>query len=225
MKNVKFGIKSLPSHLRPREKLAEKGPEALADFELLAILLRTGYAGHDVISVSKDILKKYPLKKLYDLSPNEIIAIKGIGLSRGSTISAAIELAKRIFSIEASVSITKPEDVVNLVSEIRNKKREHMIALYLDARNRLIKKHTISIGLLNASLIHPRETFMEAIACNAASVILAHNHPSGSVEPSEEDVAVTKRLIEAGKILGIEISDHIIVSGFGYVSMKERGEI
>ncbi|OGK19014.1 hypothetical protein A3D80_03490 [Candidatus Roizmanbacteria bacterium RIFCSPHIGHO2_02_FULL_40_13b] len=218
-------IKDLPHSSQPREKLFEKGPRALHDFELLAILLRTGYKGQNVISVAKRILKTLSFMDIAAMDPKEIAKLKGVGTSRASIISASLEIAKRIFKNDPSIKITTPGDVIKVVGDIRHKKKEHFVALYLDARNQLITTETISIGTLNASIVHPRDVFAPALKHNAASIIIVHNHPSGDPEPSHDDELVTKRIIEAGKILGIEMADHIIVSSSKYVSFKEKGQI
>ena len=159
------------------------------------------------------------------MDPKEIAKLKGVGTSRASIISASLEIAKRIFKNDPSIKITTPGDVIKVVGDIRHKKKEHFVALYLDARNQLITTETISIGTLNASIVHPRDVFAPALKHNAASIIIVHNHPSGDPEPSHDDELVTKRIIEAGKILGIEMADHIIVSSSKYVSFKEKGQI
>lgn len=216
-------IKDLPKFKRPREKLFEKGPDALKDYELLAILLRTGYQGKSALEVAKRILRTTKLKGLPALSPQELSKLKGVGKSRASTISAAIAFSRRIFNIDKNTTITTPEDVAKVTSFLRNKKREYLVVLCLNARNQLIKKHTISLGTLTDNLVHPREVFIPAIKNHAAEVIIVHNHPSGNLEYTSEDVEVTRRLVEAGDILGIEVQDHIIVSKNGYVSLKNKG--
>lgn len=216
-------IKDLPKFKRPREKLFEKGPDALKDHELLAILLRTGYQGKSALEVAKRILKTIKFEKLSQLSLGELSKIKGVGKSRAAIIIAGIELSKRMFKVESNVIIKTPEDVVKVVSYLRNKKREYLVALYLNARNQLIKSKTISIGTLNESLVHPREVFAPAIKNHAASVILVHNHPSNSLKPSNQDIKITKNISQAGNILGIEVVDHIILAKIGKTSLKEKG--
>jgi DNA repair protein RadC len=217
-------IKNLPKHKQPREKLMEKGAENLRDSELMAILLRTGTKGKDVIKVSREVLRKNPTKNLLALNFKDLAKIKGIGSGKACLLLAAFELTKRALEVEDNnlPTIISAKDAVAQLQELRNVKKEHFVVLYLNARNQLIHKETVSIGTLNASLIHPREVFKSAIDCLAASVILAHNHPSGSAEPSEDDLEVTKRLKEAGKILGIEVLDHVIVTKNAYFSLKEK---
>jgi len=209
---------------RPREKLAQSGPSALKDEELLAIILRTGYKGKNVLELSRDILKKYPGDTLVDAAFSELALIKGVGSSKAAVIIAAIELIRRLVcKTEEMVIIKTPEDAYRYVPEIRKANKEKLVVIYLNTRNSVLKRETISIGSLNANIVHPREVFKPAIACSAASVILVHNHPSGDTTASDEDIEVTKRIIEAGKIVGIEVLDHIIVSNRNYKSMKEEG--
>ena len=217
-------IKNLAKHEMPREKMIEKGVENLKDYELMAILLRTGVAGKNVLEVSKQILKKFPTEKLLALDLKSLSKIKGIGTGKACLLLSAFELTKRALAVEDNClpTINSAREAVAQLQELRTVKREHLVALYLDARNQLIHKENISIGTLNSSLVHPREVFKSAVDCLAASIILAHNHPSGDTEPSDNDIATTNRLKEAGKIMGIEILDHIIITKNGYCSLKER---
>ena len=217
-------IKNISKHEMPREKLMEKGPTGLKDYELMAILIRTGISGKDVLQVSREILKKFPTKKLLALDFKEISKIKGIGPAKACLFLAAFELTKRALEVEDNnlPTISCAKDAVAQLQELRTDKKEHYVALYLNARNQLIHKETISIGTLNASLIHPREVFKSAIDHLAASILIAHNHPSGDCQPSDDDLEVTKRLKEAGNILGIEVVDHVIVTGDGFASLKEQ---
>lgn len=216
-------IKDLPRHEMPREKLIEKGVKNLRDVELMAILLRTGIEGKNVLKVSGEILSKFPKKKLLSLDFEKLSKIKGIGPGKACLLLAAFELTKRALEVEDNnlPSINSAKDAVAQLQELRTAKKEHFIVLYLNARNQLAHKETVSIGTLNANLVHPREVFKPAIDCLAASVIIAHNHPSDDANPSDEDVEMTKRLKESGKILGIEILDHITVTKNTYYSLKE----
>lgn len=214
-------LKQLYKVDRPREKLEMKGPQALRDEELLAIILRTGYKGKSVLEVAKEILKKYRGEKLASSSLETLRKIKGVGLSRAASLIAAFELTKRILNNSTLPKIEKPEDVLAQVTYLRDKKKEYFVALYLNARNQLIHKETISIGSLNASLVHPREVFQPAIVLSAASIILVHNHPSGDCQPSEDDLELTKKLIQAGEIIGIEILDHLVLSREIFLSLKQ----
>jgi DNA repair protein RadC len=220
-------IKDLARHQMPREKLIERGVENLKDFELLAILLRTGRKGKTVLEVSREILKKYPIKKLLKLNYQEISKIKGIGSAKACEILASFELTKRALEIEDGIlpKINSAKEAVAQLQELRKMKKEHFVALYLNARNELVYKETVSIGILNASLIHPREVFKPAIDKLAVSVIIAHNHPSGDTKPSEDDIEITKRLKKAGEILGVEVLDHIIITEGSFFSLKKEGEM
>lgn len=207
-------IKNLPKHEQPREKLIEKGPENLRDTELMAILLGTGIEGKDVMKVSTEILSKYPKKKLLALDYEKLSKIKGIGPAKACLLLAAFELTKRALEVEDNnlPKIESAKEAVAQLQELRTAKKEHFIALYLNARNQLVHKEIISIGTLDTGLVHPREVFKPALDSLAVSVIVAHNHPSGSLEPSSEDIEITRRLVHAGKILGISVIDHIIMT-------------
>ena len=216
-----MSIKNLAKHEQPREKLIEKGPENLRDSELMAILLRTGIEGKDVIKVSNDILSKFPKKKLLALDYKELAKIKGIGPGKACLLLAAFELTKRALEVEDNnlPTINTAKEAVAQLQELRTAKKEHFVVLYLNARNQLVCKETISVGTLNASLVHPREVFYPAIEHLAASIIIAHNHPSGETEPSEADIMLTGRLKDAGKLLGIEVADHIIITNLDFKSI------
>ena len=220
-------IKDIPKFERPREKLIKKGAQALHKKELLAIILRTGIKGKNVLQVAQDILSKYGDKKLINVSYKELRNMRGVGPSKAAQVIAAIELGKRLYKekVEKEIFINSPEDVLKEVSHIRENKKENFVVLYLDARNKLIYKETVSIGTLNTSLVHPREVFEPAVRNLAVQIILAHNHPSGDPKPSKDDLAITKRLTETGKILGIEVIDHIIVTGNDFTSLRNRGNI
>lgn len=215
-------IKDLPKHEMPREKLIEKGSANLKNSELLAILLRSGIAGKNVIEVAESILQKYPMKKLLALDYETLSKINGIGAGKACSLLAAFELTKRALDKEDNglPAINSAGDAAAHLTELRTAKKEHFAVLYLNARNQLIHKETISIGTLNANLVHPREVFKPAIEHLAASIIVAHNHPSGDCEPSAADLDLTERLIEAGKLLGIELVDHIIITSGKYFCIK-----
>jgi len=209
-----YKIKDLPKVERPREKLISKGPENLKDEELLAILLRTGREGKNVLDLAKQILNKFSKKRFFKMKYEDLIKIDGIDQSKACTILAAQELVQRALQVrdESLPQIKSIQDVLAQAVYMRDKTREHLMALYLNARNEMVYKKPMFVGTLNANLVHPREIFNEALKQNAASVILVHNHPSGNPEPSEDDLAITKRLIEAGKIMGIDVLDHIIIA-------------
>ena len=217
-------IKDLPKFDRPREKLAKYGPEFLRDEELLAILLRTGTEGKNVLKIAKEILSKFSKKRLLSLTFDQLKQIKGIGPAKACTILAAQELIKRALKIgEATLPIIRStKDVIAQAVYMRDKTREHLMVIFLNARNEMIYKKPMFIGTLNANLVHPREIFQEALKQNAASVILVHNHPSGDPDPSEDDLTITKRIVEAGKIMGIDILDHVIITRNKVFSFKEK---
>jgi DNA repair protein RadC len=217
-------IKDLPAHKRPREKLAALGAENLSDKELLAILLRTGRTGKSALDLAGDILAKGGMKNLLNFKFNDFSRIKGLDKGKAAAIMAAFELAKR--ALEKSDNnlpmICSARAAAESLSEIAASKKENLAVLYLNARNELVKKEIISIGTIDASLVHPREVFEPALRYLASRVIVAHNHPSGNLEPSEEDIKTTKRLLRAGDILGIEVLDHLIITAKGFISLKEK---
>lgn len=217
-------IKDLPKIERPREKLIQKGPQNLKDEELLAILLGTGVEGKNVIEVAKQILNKYTKKRLLKLTYSDLSQTKGIGPAKACTILAATELVKRSLEIgeETLPIISSAKDVIAQAVYMRDKSREHLMAIFLNARNEMIYKKPMFIGTLSANLVHPREIFQEALKQNAAAVVLAHNHPSGDAEPSEADLEITKRIQEAGKIMGIEVLDHVIITKNTSFSFKNE---
>jgi len=208
----------------PREKLEKTGVSSLKDEELLAIILGTGYKGKNVLQLAKEILKQYPADDFIRIPLSKLKSIKGIGTAKASVIAAAVELVKR--GIDKNIiSIKKPTDVLPYIADIKARHKEYFIVFYLNARNEILKREFVSVGILTASLVHPREVFSPAIAHSAASVIFVHNHPSGDSTPSEEDLKLTKRLVTAGEILGIEVLDHIIVTKTDFLSMKAKNLI
>ena len=206
---------------KPREKLIKKGANALKDYELLAILLGSGVQGKDVIKLSQEIIKLFE-DDFENLNLEKLLCIHGLGQAKASQILSSIELSRR-YLIKQNKKITSAKDVYEELKEYHNKKQEYFLALYLDGANHLIQTKIITIGILNQSLVHPREVFSYAIEKRCASIIVAHNHPSGILEASNEDINVTKRLKESGKILGIELLDHLIITNDGFVSLKEEG--
>jgi len=223
-----FTIHDLPISERPRERLQKLGIEALSAQEILALILGRGVAGESVMVTAQRLLSRFgSLKGIAGASVEELSQVKGIGVAKGSQIKAAFELANRVegYSEAGNQPLVKtPEDVVGLVrGRLKGKKKEHFLALLLDTRNQLIKVAEISVGSLDSSLVHPREVFKEAISATAASVIFAHNHPSGDPTASEDDIKLTKRLAEAGEIVGIDVLDHIIISDRNYLSLKREG--
>ena len=217
----------LPLSERPRERLSKLGSEALSSQEILALILGRGIKGESVIVTAQKLLTKFGnLKNLASASVEELTQIRGIGPAKAAQIKATFELSKRLenFSAEApKITVKSPEDVIKTArSQLKGKKKEHFLVLCLDTRNHLIKTNTVSIGGLDCSIVHPREVFKDAISSSAASVIFIHNHPSGDPTPSEDDIKMTKRLIEAGEIIGIEVLDHIIICDNEHLSMKAK---
>ena len=206
-------IKEIALEQRPRERLKTKGLDNLNDSELLAIILQHGTTGENVIDLSHRLIASFGLEKLNSLSLSELMKIKGIKLGKASKLIAAFELSKRVNSGKICEKIVKnPSDIAtHYMEKLRDLKKEHFIAVFLDSKNKIIKDEVISIGTLNSSLVHPREVFKEAIKNSANSVILVHNHPSGNVEPSDEDYRVNKVLVEAGELVGIKVLDHLII--------------
>ena len=215
-------IQDLEDINKPREKLYKRGVESLKDYELLAVLLGSGVKGKDVISLSKEIIKILE-NNFTSITLEMLISIHGLGKAKASQILSSIELSKRYLNEKQKPRISSSRDVYEELIPYKDKQQEYFLALYLDGANHLINTEVISIGTLNQSLVHPREVFSYAIEKRCASIILAHNHPSGTLEASLSDINVTKRLQESGKILGIEILDHVIFTKSGFYSFKEEG--
>ncbi|QDP42171.1 RadC family protein [Radiobacillus deserti] len=220
-------LKDVPKQDRPRERLLALGPKTLSNQELLAILLGTGNKEESVVELAQRILMHFEgLVLLKDCTIEELTAIKGIGTAKGVLILSAIELGKRMhqYKAEDRYVIRSPEDGAEFVmEEMRDLNQEHFVCIFLDTKNQVIHRQTIFIGSLNASIVHPREVFREAVKRSAASIICAHNHPSGDPSPSQEDIHVTKRLVECGKMIGIELLDHLVIGDRKFVSLKEKG--
>jgi len=228
-KDSSFTVRDLPRQERPRERLQKFGPEALSAQELLALVIGRGIPKKSVMSIAQELLVRFGnVRAISHATIEELSQIKGIGLAKAAQIKACFELGKRE-ELEPELKnfdIKDPEAVVKAIrASIRDKAKEHFKLILLNPRNKIIGISTISIGILNASLVHPREVFKDAIMHTAASVVLAHNHPSGDPEPSEDDIKITKKLVESGKILGIEVLDHIIIGKNNFCSFKERGLI
>lgn len=203
---------------RPREKLARYGTARLSDLELLMAIIGSGNARADVGKIAREVLKIL-CQKGGDVSYDDLRSVVGLGEAKIPVVLASLELARRYLLDSDQPIIDSPEKAVELLADIRDKKQEYFVCLTLDGANRLIAKRVVTIGTLTASLVHPREVFADAIVDRAASIIVAHNHPSGSLRPSEADVAVTRRLQEAGELLGIILGDHLIVTAQGYKSI------
>lgn len=215
-------IKDILPNDRPREKLKLKGPESLSDFELLQALIGSGNKQANVSNIAKEILKiikQYRLNINYD----QLKQIVGMGSAKITEMLAAIELSKRYLVDSENPIIDSPEKAVLQLTDIRDKKQEYFMCLTLDGANRLIAKRIVSIGTLNSSLSHPREVFADALTDRAAGIIVAHNHPSNINKPSENDLEITKRLYESGKILGVNLIDHIIMTKNDFFSFKKNG--
>ena len=221
-----FTIHDLPESERPRERLQKHGPEALSSQELLALLLGRGIKGESVMVTAQRLLSTFGnIENISQASLEELSDVKGVGPAKASQIKAAFELARRKEDHEGKqISVKSHLDVIKLVKQkLKDKKKEHFLILCLDTRNNLIKISTVSTGTLDANLVHPREVFKEAIQSLASSIILVHNHPSGSPEPSGADIDITKRIVETGKVVGIDVLDHIIVCENKSFSFKEQG--
>lgn len=206
-------IKDLAVHERPREKMLAKGQQHLSNRELLQVFIGSGIKGADVTAIAEQVLS---LLERYHCKPTleQLLSIKGISTATATKLLASLELTGRLNY--SGVKIETEDDVLPLLADIRFKKQEHFVVLTLDGANRLIEKRIVTIGTLNASLVHPREVFADAITDRAAGIVVAHNHPGGSLEASGPDLVVTKRLQAAGELLGIKLLDHIIVTATGH---------
>ncbi|MGI5826399.1 MAG: RadC family protein [Patescibacteria group bacterium] len=226
-----FTLHDLPKEERPRERLQKYGAEVLSLSELLALILGSGIQGEPVTLTAQKLLSKFgSLKAMSEASLEDLVNIKGLGLAKATQIKACFEIARRIGGNEIKTGGKKLPLTPKIIFELLRTKitrfaKEHFVVVSLDSRNTVLGVDTVSIGTLNASLVHPRETFEAAIARHAAQVIIAHNHPSGDVEPSQGDIDTTKRLKEAGELLGIEVIDHLIIGKNSYFSFREKGGI
>lgn len=218
-------IKDLPRVDRPREKLEKYGPERLSNSELLALVLRTGSKGMNALGLSRKILSKFSSGGLATAGVGELQNTFGLGRAKACEIVACFELGRRLLQNKEAALFLSPKTVWEELRDIRDNKREHMVVFFLDAKNQEIKREIVSVGTLSVNLAHPREVFEPAVRYTAAQVLVAHNHPSGSLEPSAEDVTVTRELVSAGKILGIDLIDHVIVTASEFFSFKEAGLI
>jgi len=208
---------------RPRERLRRQGPSALSDVELVAVVLGSGSARLGVLELASEIVRRWGTS-LPRASLEELQEIAGLGPAQATRLAACFELGRRLAD-HSRRPIRRPEDVLPYVGHIVAKKQEHFMCLSLTGAGEVIEARVVTVGLLDASLVHPREVFADPIVDRAAAVILAHNHPSGRSDPSSEDLALTRQLSEAGRMLGIPVRDHIIVSRDGLVSLREQGHL
>ncbi|VVA43245.1 conserved hypothetical protein [Candidatus Roizmanbacteria bacterium] len=227
-----YSLHDLPTEERPRERLVKYGIESLSLQELLTLIISRGVKGEPVNNISQKLIIIFgTLDKLSEASIEELKKVKGLGLAKACQLKACFEISKRLtqegnLNINKSVIIKSPKDLFPLLKEkIINFHKEYFMVASLDNRNKIINIDTVSVGTLNSSLIHPRETFEVAIKNHAAAIIICHNHPSGELKPSEDDLVVTQNLVKAGKLLGIEVADHLIITKDGYFSFKEENII
>jgi len=223
----RFTVQDLPKSERPRERLIKLGPEALSAQELLALIIARGVAGKSVMEIAQDLLSKFgSVKGVREATIGQLCKIEGINQAKAAQIRACFEIGKRgeLELEQKRYDINNPRAVIRAVgASIKDKAKEHFKLIILGSRNKILAITNVSVGTLDASFAHPREIFKDAITHNAASVILVHNHPSGDPEPSEDDLKITKKLVEAGKILGIEVLDHIIITKNSFFSFKDKG--
>jgi DNA repair protein RadC len=224
-------MKDIPASERPYEKLEKYGPETLSNAELLAVIIRTGSSQETSVALAQRLLslggERGGIAHLHDLSVEELRKAKGIGRVKALQIKAVMELSKRVSASlinSNKVTIKSPSDVGTLLmEEMRHLKKEVFKVILLNTKNHIIKYLNVSIGSLNASIVHPREVFSEAVKAGCSGMLLVHNHPSGDPEPSREDIETTQRLVNAGNILGIKVLDHVIIGDGRYISLKEQG--
>lgn len=222
-----LALRDLPKEERPRERMLHFGAQALSNAELIAILLRTGSVSESAVGLAHRVLKKAGgIRKLLDTSIEELVSVKGVGPAKALQILASLELGRRLAQspMEVRTSLRSPQDAAQYVMEdLRYLNKEHFVCLFLNTKNEVTAQETLSIGSLNAAIVHPREVFKPAIQKSSASIICVHNHPSGDPTPSPEDIELTKRLVEAGNIVGIEVLDHLIIGDQKFISLKEQG--
>ncbi len=222
-----FKVTDLPASERPRERMQDLGPQSLSAQELMALIMGRGIAGESVTDTTKRLIDRFgDLRGIAEASIDELTTVRGIGPAKACQIKAAFELANRLKASPNGEKpvIKTPEDVViQAEGKLKASKKEHFLALLLDTRGGMIRLSEVSVGSLDASIVHPREVFSEAMLAGAASVVFVHNHPSGDPEPSSEDVKLNRRLVEVGELVGIDVLDHIIIAGSKFVSMKRKG--
>jgi DNA repair protein RadC len=227
LENRAYRLRDLPEEERPRERMIRLGAEALSHAELLAILLRTGSRRESAIHLAQRILQDCGgLRRFAERSWDELTHFPGVGPAKALELQASLELGRRVARsrLPEAPAVTRPQDAADLLmEELRHLREEHFVVLFLNTKNRVIGRQTLSIGSLNASVVHPREVFRAAIRRSSASILCAHNHPSGDPTPSPEDLQLTRRLAEAGELVGIELLDHIVIGDNRFISLKELG--
>lgn len=227
MDSLNLKLRDIPKEDRPRERMLHFGAHALSNSELIAILLRTGTIAESAVGLAQRVLKEAGgIRKLVEMSTEQLILIKGIGYAKALQIQAGIELGRRLAQseLDPATIIRSPEDAAQYVMEdLRYLQKEHFVCLFLNTKNHVVAQETLSMGSLNASIVHPREVFRAAIQRSSASIICIHNHPSGDPAPSPEDIEMTNRLVEAGNVIGIEVLDHLIIGDQKFISLKEQG--
>lgn len=224
--NYKIKLKDLSKEDKPREKLIKYGPGVLKNYELLSIILGKGTKKEDVFLIATKTIEEYGSKAVInETDVKKIQQLLGLGEVHACQVVACFELGRRFFGKTREIFIRTPEDAFKYLSEMRNLNKEYFRGLYLDVKNKLIRDEIISIGTLTSNLIHPREVFQPAIQYSAVGLILVHNHPSGDPTPSEDDINITKQIIEAGACLEIDVVDHIIIGRNKFVSLKNKGKI
>lgn len=220
-------IMDLPENERPRERLFRYGPESLSNSELLALILRSGSSGENIINLCNRILKEAGgLNGLLNCNAEEFMKLRGIKGAKAAQLLALAEISKRFKTYKSGEEyrINSPSDAADMVMEtMRSLKQEVLKIILVNTKNKVILTKDVSMGSINSSIVHPREVFMEAVRRSAASIIICHNHPSGDPTPSSEDINITHRLKECGKLLGIDLLDHLIIGNGTYISLKEKG--
>ncbi len=222
-KDYVLKVRDLPLHSKPREKLIQNGPESLSLSELLSVILNTGNQNEDVLAMSNRIIREYGEKSIFSENNANILSKElGISIIKSCQIIACAEMGKRFFNKNNSglTVIRNAKDVYEYLQDMHNLPKEHLRGLYLNSHNRIIHDEVISIGTINTNIIHPREVFRPALEYNAVAIVIAHNHPSNIVTPSSQDIEITQQIVQAGKILGINVLDHVIITKSTYMSIK-----
>jgi DNA repair protein RadC len=219
-------IRDLPEEEKPREKLRKYGPAALKNYELMAVILGRGSKKEGILELSQRIMSQYGNQAIFsEEDVGKVEKVLGLSPVQACQIVAAFELGRRLFGRQYEVFLRSPEEIFQYARDMARLKKEHLRGLYLDTRNKLLRDEIISIGTLNASLAYPRDVLSPALESHAAAVIIIHNHPSGDPSPSEDDVELTKRICQAGKILEIDFLDHVIIGDERYISLREKTDI